>query len=471
MASLINFSGIASGIDSSALIDAILGQQRKAQIDPLETQIQELSDTNSALDELSELLSNLNTAVGKFRTINGGVLAKTASSSNETVLSASASNAAQTGTYSVTVGQLARAATYSFADRFAASSTAINSSINNGAVAADRTVTVTSGTGSEQESINIELTNSTTAAEFVTQFNAQSSKAEASLVNVGTSSSPSYALVINTLNTGEDKGTISVNVGSEIQSAGSGAFITASSTLVQAENAEFTVTGIDGTISRGTNTVTDVLSGISLSLLSTGASTVSVSSDKDTTAQSIQDFVDAYNEVFSFIKENDSVTQEQDGGELKNIFGKLSNSAVDDNLLSQLRSALSSSGTSGRTVNILADLGITTQRDGSLAFDEDKFSEAFAEDPQGVEIITQNLGETLGAVNGTIAQFTRFNGLFDATQNSNTTVINNLNNRIATLEAGLGKQQESLTGQFARLEALIGRLNQQQSALSSILPK
>ena len=82
--------------------------------------------------------------------------------------------------------------------------------------------------------------------------------------------------------------------------------------------------------------------------------------------------------------------------------------------------------------------------------------------------ITQDLGETLGAVNGTIAQFTQFNGLIDQSTNSNLTQINNLKNRIAETEKNLSKQEETLNSRYARLETVIGRLNSQQAALQSL---
>lgn len=469
MAPLINFSGIASGIDSSALIKAILDQQRKAQITPLQTRVTELTDTNKSFDELSSLLGKLKTAASAFRAVNGGALSKTASSSSEAVLGATAENSALNGSYAVTVSQLAKAATYSFADRFSSENSIINSSINNGATSADRTVTVQVGTGSNQESVNVELTNSTTAQEFVTAFNTASNKAEASLVNVGTSSAPSYAIVIQSTDQGLDNGQIAVSVGNEIETAGSGAFIEGSATLSQATNSQFTVSGINGTISRSSNSVSDVVAGVTFSFLSTGSATVNVTDDRDTTKQTVKDFVDAYNEVISYVSENDLVTRTQEAGkDPQNIFAPLAGTSVDESLVSALRSALTGAGTTGRTVNILADLGITTERDGSLKFDESKFDTAVSNDSEGTRTVLENLGEGLAAVDGTIAQYTRFNGIIGQAESGNNTQISTLQSRISDLEDALLKQQDNLTGQFARLESLIGKLNSQQSALSGL---
>jgi flagellar hook-associated protein 2 len=468
MASIVNFTGLASGIDSNALIEALLEQKRSSRIRPLQEKNSALEETNSAFSDLKTKLNALKDLADNFRLVNGGGLAKLAASSNESAVGVSASNAASNGSYSVTVSQLAKNGSISFNDRFSASNATINSAINNGAVAADRTVTYTIGTGGTAETIAIELTSSSTLSDLVTSFNEQSSNAEASVINVGTSSAPSYALVINSLNSGTELGSVAASVGSEITSAGSGAF--SASTTSQATNASFSVSGISGTLTRSSNAINDVISGLTLNLQGTGSSTLTVSDDADASAENVQELVDAYNEVLTFIRENDLVSREEDGQEVSNIFGPLASTSLDENVISALRGAFSNSGTTGGLINILADLGVTTQRDGSLSFDVDTFKEALSQDAGSVNTIMQNLGESLAAVDGTIAQFTRFNGLIDQSVTSNQNEIRGNESRIGDLEKALAREEESLIKRFSRLEGLIGQLNSQQNALSSLLP-
>ncbi len=470
---LISFSGIASGIDSASLIEALLDQQRQARITPLETAVTELQETNSSLEELSTLLDNLKSSVDIFRVINGGGVAKTGLSSDESILSAAASNSAQTGTYDITVNQLAKNATFSFDDRFSSGDTAINSSINDGAADADRTVSFTVGTGGDAENIDIVLTSTTSANDFVQQFNAQSDKATASLINVGTTASPSYAIMINSDSEGTEDGTITLNsVGTEVQTAGAGAGAFTSNQLNQATDLEFTLDGVAGTITRSSNTVSDVVSGVTFTASDVGSATISVGVDSETTRGSLEEFVEAYNEIVAFIAENDTVTRDESGAEVTNIFGPLAGTSLDENIISALRSAFSESSSSGNlAVNTLADLGITTDRDGSLLFDGDVFTEAIGDDPAGTESLLARLGENLGAVDGTIAQFTRFNGLIDQSVFSNTEQISAKQTRISDVEDSLARQEQALTAQFARLEAQIGQLQSQQNALLSLLPQ
>ena len=427
---LINFSGIASGIDSASLIEAIIEQQRTARIEPEEDRVSSIRETNDALSELTDLLNTLNDTVSPFRVLNGGVVAKDAISSDETKLTAAASNSASSGSYDLNVSQLASNGVLSFDDRFSSTTSVINSSINNGAAEADRTTSISIGTGGEQETVNIVMTNTTTAQDFVDQFNSQSSKASASLVNLGTEASPSYGILLTSNDEGTELGTLSQSVGTEITTAGSGAFTTASTD--QATDAQFTIDGISGTITRGSNTVSDVISGLSFNFQSTGSSTVTVGVDADTTSDSIGDFVDAFNDIIEFVSENDAITEDETADEITNIFGSLSSVSVDENLVSSLKAALSDSSISGGSVNVLADLGITTAQDGTLEFDTDVFREALAKDPTSVETITQNLGEDLGAVDGRITSFTKFGGLIDAVENTNNSLISDIESRIGS---------------------------------------
>jgi flagellar hook-associated protein 2 len=459
---LINFSGLASGIDSNALIEAMLAQQRTARVDPFEKQISDLRATNTSFEDLATLVNTLEDSVQTFRTLNGGGVEKVAHSSDSTTVAATASSEAQAGTYNVTVNQLAKNATFSFDDRFLGTGAVLDSGINDVAPAADRTVSFDIGTGGGAETVNVVMTSTMTAGEFVTEFNNNSSKATASLVNTGTESSPSYAIVVNSESEGTTDGTITLNsVGIEIG-------IFATNTLDQAADANISIDGISGTISRSSNIINDVVDGLTLDLQSTGTSTITIGVDEEKTAEHVQNFVNAYNEIVSFLSDHNLIERDDTSRDNEVVFGPLASTRVDDNLLSSIREAFANSGTVGQNVNILADLGITTERDGTLKFDSGTFSEALS-NPEEVKTILANLGESLGAVDGTLRKFTRFKGLFDTAVDGNQSVIESLQNRILQVEDQLGQQESSLTSRFARLESSISKMQSQQNALTGLL--
>ena len=470
--SLINFSGIASGIDSNALIDATKAARKAQMVTPKEDRITELTDTNDALTTLKDKLNNLKTLSRAFATINNGGLVKNARSSDETIFTATAQAGASNGTYSLTVTQLAKNATGSL--KSTAGTYTSSTSVVSAAASGNITFTIGSLEGStdERKTVTVAVTaGSTTLDDIATSFNnstALAGRAVASVVNVGSTSSPDYRLVVNTNSEGTLKGALSVSVDSALTTAN----VFNSNTVSNATNATMTVSGIPDTITRTSNTFSDVIPGVTISLVNTSVSsvTLNVSDDAQASASKIQDFVDAYNELVNYIKENDSVTRDESGTDVQNIFGPLANSATDEGLLTALRSAIS--GTKYETGNyarIMAELGVTTERDGTLKFDSDTFEEVLGNDPESVRQVLQRFGDTLGNTGGTIDIYVRFNGLLDISINSNKELITSLNDQITRAEASIAKEEESLRARFARLESLIGQLQSQQNSLNSAL--
>ena len=465
---LVQFAGLASGIDSASLIEAMLEQQRKASVTPLQERITEFEDQRETLSELKTMLTELNELVAQLRPVNGGAIAKEAFSSDETIATAMASNSAATGSYSLTINELASNSILSFDDRFTSGDSVIYAGLNDAAPVADRTVTFTIGTGTEQESVNVEMTSTMTANQFITNFNANSSSATASMVNVGTSGTPAYAIVVSSNDTGTEKGQVSVSVGSAISDSGTGAFTAYA--LEQAKDAEFSIAGITGIITRSSNTISDVMPGLTLTLENTGEANITIRSDAASTSAAVEDIVSKYNDIVGFIKEHDLVERQEDGEDARNVFGPLARTSLDENIITALRNAFSSATTSGGQISILAELGVTTERDGTLKFDSSIFEEALGTDLASVQTILERLGEGLGSTDGTLAQFTRFNGLIDSNLQESANQIKRFTEDIAKTEKQLANQEQALTQRFARLEKLMAEMQNQQSALTSLLP-
>jgi flagellar hook-associated protein 2 len=462
--SVINFSGIASGIDTAGLIEATSDAARQTKVKPSQKKVSELQETNSAMEDLNKKLESLKSLLRGFSTLNGGGVSKTGTSSKESVVTATATNGAANGSYDVTVNTLAKNHIYTFDQTFSSAEQALQGSLTGLETEADRTVTFTVGTGTNTETVNIVITDGAySVGDFVNAFNLKSSKSEASLVNVGTSASPSYKILISSNYEGTEKGTISrTALGASLTN------LTAYSESA-AVNASLTISGL-GTLTRPTNSVADVLPGVTLSLVSTGSATVKVAEDPTTTGSKVQEFVDSYNEIVKFLGENNQIARDESGTEVKNVFGPLASTRTDDNALNALRTALSGAvATGGSTIRIFPDIGITTERDGSLKFDSTKFQAAVSAEPSSVSSILTQFADTTSLTGGTIDIYTRFNGLIDVTLNGNKTLITDLNTRIADAERAIAKQAEDMKARFARLESLMGRLQQQQSSLSSAL--
>lgn len=457
---LINFSGLASGIDTNGLIQATSDALRKQRIQPNQDRITELSDTDTAITDLSNKFKTLKDNTFKFTSALGGPIAKQATSSSEAVITATATTSATQGTYDITVGAKAKNATMSYNTTFTSASMDMGGTGGN--------VVTTIGTSSP-EVVTISVTAGMTPDQYVTAFNTASTRAEASIVNTGTTSSPAYKIVISTLNEGTEKGSIS---STEDLSTGTILGNAAGKTTDPATDASVTIQGI-GTISRSTNQISDIIPGVTLNLVALGNSTVSVSTDQDTTAATIKKLVDAFNEIVAFVAENNQITREENGSDVQNTFSPLASTRVDDNAIQAMRDAFSASryddGTTTQAYKIFADLGITTNRDGTLAFDETKFKSAVSTDPASAKQILQNFADRAATTTGVIQEYTGFGKLFDSTINNNKKQIDDLNKRIAEAEEFIAKQEESMRAQFARLESTISRMQAQQQSLTSAL--
>lgn len=460
----LSFAGLASGIDSQAIIDSTVASARLARVQPNQKKVTELEETNTALESFSTKLDALRTTLQPFTSLSGGGVSKTGSSSKESVVGATATNAASNGSYNVTVNSLAKNHTYSFDQTYSSTSTAIQSTLTGAEPSANRTITFTVGTGSNQETVSVVVTDgSYSISQFVSDFNNASSKAEASLVNVGTESSPSYKVVINSVYEGTEKGTIART------SLGAGLTNLSAVSESAASNSSISISGI-GTISRSTNSVSDVIPGVTLNLASAGTATVKIAEDAATTTAKIQDFVNSFNDIVKFLAENNQVIRDETGADVKNVFAPLSGTRTDDSAIQALRQQLSASVASGGSVvRVFSDLGITTERNGTLKFDSSKLQTALSSEPSSVSDLVRSFADATALTGGIVDKYTRYSGLLDISINNNKSLITDLNRRISDAEKQIQRTADSLKERYARLEGLMSKLQQQQSSLSGAL--
>ncbi len=147
-----------------------------------------------------------------------------------------------------------------------------------------------------------------------------------------------------------------------------------------AQDSEITVDGI--TVNRATNSVDDVLSGVSIELVSAEpgqAFTLSVEPNIDSVITRVQSFVNGYNNVVNKIANAQSYdTEDQEGGVL---FGDLSILHLEDGLRRSLTSMITVPGGDGA---LLSSIGITTNASDQLVLNTVALREALAEDPNAV---------------------------------------------------------------------------------------
>ena len=205
----------------------------------------------------------------------------------------------------------------------------------------------------------------TTPAGVVEAINAANKGVSASLVDTGTGGN-NFRIVLS-----GDMGIAGTFAVTSSISDDLG-FGDADKTLQTAQDAVINFEGL--TISRGSNSVNDVISGTTIDLNGVTSSTVrlNVTSDTSTLKTSLQDVVTVYNSLTSSLDNMGSVKD----GSTDTLNGAL---AGDGSLISYIKNNIrtavfNESSTKSGNVNALRDLGISIDRSGKMTFDETTYN-------------------------------------------------------------------------------------------------
>jgi flagellar hook-associated protein 2 len=312
------------------------------------------------------------------------------------------------------------------------------------------------GSGATQ---SVAVDGTTTLQGLADAINALGAGVTASAVNLGTSAAPDYRLQLVTQNTGAAS-TLT------IEQDGTSLGVATSQTGL---DAQFTLTGFTGTFSREANTFSDVLPGVTISLVATGTATVTVNDDPAKITEQVESLVAAFNDVVNFVTGESAVTAATDDEDTK--LGSLAADSTVKRVLSRLHETFSAqfAGATTKFVN-LSSLGIATKQDGTITFDKAKFEAALATDATAVAQvfggngtvsgIASNLATFLGEATGTGGVLGKHvTGLDDS--------IRAIKDRIDDGERHLARFEEGLVRQFTALERLVSGLQSQQTFLAS----
>jgi flagellar hook-associated protein 2 len=215
-------------------------------------------------------------------------------------------------------------------------------------------------------------------------------------------------------------------------------------------------------LSSSTNSISGVLDGVRLDLVSTTTQpvTVTVSRNVDAIVEDISSFVTAFNAVISSIDQLSSFNAETETRGILN--GDSTTRRVRDRLLN----IISRVNTSG-DLRQLSRLGVSLQAGASLRLDEQKLRDAIASDPQAVQEFFTTEKTGFGTVlQDEIKSLTEADkGVIALQEDAIQSSQDLLTNRITQLETLLARRRERLLAQFAATESIIARLQTQQTAL------
>jgi flagellar hook-associated protein 2 len=470
-----------SSVSDVSSIDQLVAQYRMSKRKPaqvLETKRSALNTRLAVLADLKTKLKTLKTTAEDLK--KTGTTSKfntySVSSTSATVATATATTTAIVGTHSLRISRLAKNDTL-LSDRLTSASTGVIT-----AEGAGTKMFRLSLNGADTD-VNVDLvagdTNETVLSKIAVAVNASGAKVSAS--SVGDTSSTKKLVLIskttgasNAISLTDMTGTLMENLGLSsavisgrtANSATTAGYANTSTSLL---NAAFTVDGIS--VEKESNTVSDVLTGVTLELKGTHAAadqdvTLTVDVNKSGIKDRLQKFITDYNAALSYI------TTKTQYDPLTNTREALSGDSTFTSFRYNLRSLVSSKVTSVKVGNpsVLSDIGITTNRDGTLTLsDTEKFDEALDGSVSKVEDLFNSANGIAASLVTMIDKMTNSStGKIIAAKDSTDSQVLGLTGRITRFDETLNRHVTKYKNDFLRLQAAYNQIMAQQQSIASI---
>lgn len=406
--------GIGSGLDIAGIISQLMTAERQPEQEMI-TKEANFTAQLTAIGTVKGAISSFQTSIQALSS-SSQFQQMTASVGDTTIASATATSVATVATHSLTVDQLAqnqslKTNAYQSVDSVVGTGhLSIQFGQINGQLKSDGTYRNATGEGgtpaedtsgtappipatftvnSGQSSIDLDITSSNnTLAGIRDAINAKNAGVSASIINDGTgfrlvlSSSASGAkssMRIQVSNDGDGNNADSAGLSQlsfdPTQAVGSG------QNLTQAQQAKDAIFSLDGiSITRSSNTVSDALNGVTLTLqkVSTSSTSLSVGRDTSSVLTNVQNFVKGYNDLQSQLN---SLTAYDPTTKTAAV---LQGDSTIRNLQFQVRELMNGTLFGSGNYLTLSSVGISFDKTGTMTFDSSKLSSALAADPDGV---------------------------------------------------------------------------------------
>ncbi|WP_019613216.1 flagellar filament capping protein FliD [Psychromonas ossibalaenae] len=386
--SSITSTGLGSGLDINSIVQAIVGAEKDPALAKMTKSAAEATAQISAYGTLNSELSTFKSSY-KDLALSSTFSAASSTTSDSDILDAKLGIGAETGSWEFEVNQ--RAQSHTLVSSSASSFSSVNDPVGTGeiqlrygsysgvgntafAVDADKPI----------EKLTIDNTNNSLTG-MRDAINEGDYSVSASIINDGTN----YRLVLTSKETGEQNAvelTVTDDDGNNTDTSGLSRFVysAADKNLEQtseAQDAEIVMNGI--TITRDSNEISSVIEGVTLNINGETevGKTVKLNISKDTSKveDQIQAFVDNYNSTITKMNE---LTVFNGQGQTNGI---LNGDATVRNIESLMRGVLNTTVDHIEgSVHSFADLGILTNRDGTLELDATKFADVLKGDMDGV---------------------------------------------------------------------------------------
>jgi flagellar hook-associated protein 2 len=461
---------IGGGIDVATIVSQLMRLERQPvvrmqdQINSMQSRINAFQTFNTRLSALSNsvnmMLYNQTTApIGQQNNFANNIFSRgTATSSNENVLTATASSSASHGSYSITVANLAQAQT-----------TISETSFANGAdsVIGAGTITLQFGpAGADQRETSFDVGEGTTLRGLQDAINNAEAGVTASIITDANGS----RLMITSNETGTaNQFTINFSVES-----GETPLNFNATPSQAAQDARMFINGV--LVTNSTNTV-DALDGVTINLrgqtLEGQTVRLDVGVNSNEIVSRINEMISAYNAVNSFISAQSAFNHDRETA------GVLSGDATLRNVQSTLQSIFAPTSITAwdpdnpNAIRSMSQLGISFERDGSLRLDEARLREALSQDFEGVESFLMGNGSGGGLLTNMSEALSGLtnpnNGPVQSAMDGLNNNIRGIQQNIESFEIRLEAREAMLLAQFHAADQALRMMNVTMGSINQAL--
>jgi flagellar hook-associated protein 2 len=468
----ITSTGVGSGLDVNTIVTSLMSLEKRP-LTQLQTQASSISTKLSAFGSLQSQLSSLGDVAARLMQPSAWS-PMLADSSDSAAVAATATASAVAGSHAIEVQQLAQSQVLA-SGSYGASSAVVGTGTLTLEIGTTAAGTFTPKTNGTPVKIDITAANQTLGG-IRDAINAAKAGVTASIVTgadgarlvLRSADGAASSIRLRTADAdGDDTNAAGLSALAWDPAAPAGAGRNLTQTQA-AQDAQFKVDGV--ALSSATNTPTEALEGISLTLKKVTAAPVQLGVSIQTVAirKNVNDFVAAYNSLNSLLR-----NQTQADGKTR---GTLQADSTAVSMLNQLRTMLRGDVTGGSGVSGLAAAGIELQRDGSLLVKDDKLTPLLSKPEQLSRLFAQAQSGSDPNARGFAVRFKEWSKTLTGETGPLASRVESLKRSVTdnekrqdNLEARLERTEARLRAQYQRLDSQMSDLNARMAQMKNSL--
>ena len=452
----ITVSGIGSGLDVNSLVTQLMSAEQQ----PMKQIKSQESSTTSKISAYGQLSSALSAFQGAVKALGGTGLGACTATSSAAAVTVTTTTGATPGNYNVQVTQLAQAAKL-VSPGYADATAALGAGTLSISVAGGASVAL-SPAGSSLNDLRDAI-------------NAANLGVSASIVDDGSATGKRLMIA------GKDTG-----AGKTIALTGTGALASFSfdpnaavsfgydgsgnppAVMSQTQAAQDALLTIDGMkITSSANTISGALPGVTLRVTQTTASaaTVDVQRDAGTIKSSVNAMVKAWNDLKSLVGNQTAWNDTARTGAV------LHGDSGPSSILRQIRNAMTQAVAGAGGYTRLTDIGISFQKDGSLAVSDSKLQSAIDQDPADLQALFAGSDGVATRLNTLVSGMLGDAGVISTRKDGLNATLRGLTRRETSEQARLDALESRYRAQYTRLDTTLSSMQNTSAYLAQQLSK